>query len=41
MGKLYCILGKSASGKSTVEKMLEKKGLKRIISTTTRPRMCK
>ncbi len=25
MGKLYCILGKSASGKSTVEKMLEKK----------------
>ncbi|APH20920.1 TPA: guanylate kinase [Clostridium botulinum] len=37
MGKLYCILGKSASGKSTVEKMLEKKGERRIISTTTRP----
>ncbi|BAO04846.1 guanylate kinase [Clostridium botulinum B str. Osaka05] len=37
MSKLYCILGKSASGKSTVERMLEKKGLKRIISTTTRP----
>lgn len=37
MGKLYCLLGKSASGKSTVERLLEKKGLKRIISTTTRP----
>lgn len=32
-----CLLGKSASGKSTIEKALEKKGFKRIISVTTRP----
>ena len=37
MGKIYCLLGKSGSGKSTIEKLLEKKGLKRIVSTTTRP----
>lgn len=37
MNKLYCILGKSASGKSTIERLLEEKGLKRLISCTTRP----
>jgi len=37
IGKLYCLIGMSSSGKSTIEKELEKKGLKRIISTTTRP----
>lgn len=35
---IIVILGKSASGKTTVEKILEKeRNLKRIISTTTRP----
>ena len=37
MNKVYCILGKSASGKSTIERLLEEKGLKRLISFTTRP----
>lgn len=37
MNKLYCILGKSASGKSTIERLLEEKELKRLISVTTRP----
>lgn len=37
MNKLYCILGKSASGKSTIENLLEEKGLIRLISCTTRP----
>jgi guanylate kinase len=37
MGKIYCIIGRSATGKSTVEKHLEKMGYDRIISTTTRP----
>lgn len=36
LNKLYCLLGKSASGKSTIEKLLEEKGLKRLISVTTR-----
>lgn len=36
MNKLYCLLGKSASGKSTIEKLLEEKGLKRLVSVTTR-----
>ena len=38
MGKVYCLIGKSASGKSTLEKMLEKLGHNRIISYTTRPK---
>jgi len=37
LNKLYCILGKTASGKSTIERFLEEKGLKRLISCTTRP----
>lgn len=36
MGKLFCLLGKSASGKTTIERELEKYGYKRAISTTTR-----
>lgn len=35
--KLICILGKSASGKSTVEKELTKHGVNKVISYTTRP----
>lgn len=34
---IYCLLGESASGKSTIEKKLEQYGLIRIISSTTRP----
>ena len=34
---IYCLLGESASGKSTIEKRLEQYGLIRIISSTTRP----
>lgn len=38
MGKLIVILGKSGSGKSTIEKILERNYCyKRVISTTTRP----
>lgn len=37
MGKIYAILGMSASGKSTIERQLENRGIKRIISCTTRP----
>lgn len=37
MGKLICLLGKSATGKSTIEKLLETKGLDRVVSYTTRP----
>lgn len=37
-GKIYCIIGKSGSGKSTIEKELENLGIIRLISTTTRPR---
>lgn len=36
MGKIYCLLGKSGSGKSTIEKEIENLGIKRIISTTSR-----
>lgn len=34
---IYCLLGESASGKSTIEKRIENYGMNRIISTTTRP----
>lgn len=34
---IYCLIGKSATGKSTIEKELENNGLIRIISSTTRP----
>lgn len=34
---IFCLIGKSASGKSTIEHLLQEKGLKRIISTTSRP----
>lgn len=34
---IYCLIGQSASGKSTVEKTLEVLGYPRIISYTTRP----
>lgn len=37
MGKIFALIGRSASGKSTIEKNLEQKGYKRIISNTTRP----
>lgn len=40
MGKIYCIMGKSSSGKDTIFKMLldeETLSLKTIISYTTRP----
>ena len=40
MGKIYCLFGKSSSGKDTLFKMLLKKeelGLKTIIPYTTRP----
>lgn len=34
---IYCLIGQSASGKSTIERMLEEMGFPRIISYTTRP----
>lgn len=34
---IHCLIGQSSSGKSTIERELTKKGLKRIISYTTRP----
>ncbi len=40
MGKIYCIMGKSSSGKDTIYKMLQNEGslnLKTIVSYTTRP----
>ena len=40
MGKIYCIMGKSSSGKDTIYKALlkdKKLGLQRIIPYTTRP----
>ena len=39
MGKIFCIIGKSASGKDVVCSMLleQKKSLKRMMSYTTRP----
>jgi guanylate kinase len=38
MGKIFCLLGKSAAGKSSIEKILEQMGHKRIISSTSRPK---
>lgn len=35
---MICLIGPSASGKSTCERELEKRGYKRIISYTTRPK---
>lgn len=38
MGKIFCVMGKSATGKDTIfEKLLNKLELKRIIPYTTRP----
>ncbi len=38
MGKIFCVMGKSATGKDTIfEKLLDKLQLKRIIPYTTRP----
>ena len=40
MGKIFCIMGKSATGKDTIYKALlarEDLGLRRIVSCTTRP----
>lgn len=37
MKKIVVLLGASGSGKSTIEKEIESKGFKRIISHTTRP----
>ena len=40
MGKIYCIMGKSATGKDTIYKRLladEKLNLKKIVTYTTRP----
>ena len=40
MGKIYCIMGKSSSGKDTIYKKLvedPKLSLKRIVPYTTRP----
>lgn len=34
---IYCLIGQSASGKSTVERHLESVGYPRIVSYTTRP----
>ena len=41
MGKIFCIIGKSSSGKDTVYKgLLQRRelGLRRIVPYTTRPR---
>lgn len=39
MGKVYCLLGRSAVGKSTIEKMLLQRGnFLPIVSYTTRPK---
>lgn len=38
MGKLFCLIGRSGCGKSTIEKELNKLGFLRIVSTTSRPR---
>jgi len=35
---IYCLVGHSASGKSTIEREIEKKGITRIVSYTTRPK---
>ena len=40
MGKIFCLMGKSSTGKDTIYKMLlenEELGLKRIVPYTTRP----
>ena len=37
MGKIFALIGRSGTGKSTIEKQLEKLGYTRIISNTTRP----
>ena len=40
MGKIYCIMGKSSSGKDSIYKMLmqdEELSLKKVIPYTTRP----
>ena len=40
MGKIFCLMGKSASGKDTIYRKLltqEDPGLKRVIPYTTRP----
>lgn len=40
MGKIFCIMGKSSSGKDTIYKNLlerEELGMKRIVLYTTRP----
>lgn len=35
---IYCLVGHSASGKSTIEKEIEQKDITRIVSYTTRPK---
>lgn len=37
MGLIFALIGRSASGKSTIEKVLEQKGYTRVVSNTTRP----
>ena len=39
MGKIYCVMGKSASGKDTVYRMIRSRrpGLKEVVMYTTRP----
>ena len=34
---IYVLLGKTASGKDTIASKLSKKGLKRVVTYTTRP----
>lgn len=38
MGKVYCIIGYSATGKDTLLNLMVNKGFKRVISHTSRPR---